>query len=277
VIRDRDRDSRFTRAFDDVWRAVGAEVILTPIQAPNANAVAERWVAPCARSAWTSPDRRAPAAGSRLAQLRRALQPPSSPPWPRPGQPQPSNRRGRGRLVSRSAATSPTSSAAPSTKTNAQHDNRPTSGTPRGGPADAVVTHQLTHPDAVQEPAQHQHRLVMDRQRPGIGAGTTPEAFGGQQPGQEVHRLVAYRQHRRACDTHRRRRAPYEVDLWMDHFIPGFCVFSLHHNRYGVSPTPPRLGYTPSPLVTRNGSVALVMSSSTTFTPHRNSVHKCAA
>jgi putative transposase len=40
----RDRDSQFTRAFDDVWCAVGAEVILTPIQAPNANAVAERWV-----------------------------------------------------------------------------------------------------------------------------------------------------------------------------------------------------------------------------------------
>ncbi len=28
----------------DVWRAVGAAVIRTPIQAPNANAVAERWV-----------------------------------------------------------------------------------------------------------------------------------------------------------------------------------------------------------------------------------------
>jgi putative transposase len=40
----RDRDSKFTRPFDDVWRAVGAEVIRTPIQAPNANAVAERWV-----------------------------------------------------------------------------------------------------------------------------------------------------------------------------------------------------------------------------------------
>jgi putative transposase len=40
----RDRDSKFTRAFDDVWRGLGAEVILTPIQAPNANAVAERWV-----------------------------------------------------------------------------------------------------------------------------------------------------------------------------------------------------------------------------------------
>ncbi len=40
----RDRDSNLTRAFDDVWRGVGAEVIRTPIQAPNANAVAEWWV-----------------------------------------------------------------------------------------------------------------------------------------------------------------------------------------------------------------------------------------
>ena len=40
----RDRDSKFTRAVDDVWHGLGAEVILTPIQAPNADAVAERWV-----------------------------------------------------------------------------------------------------------------------------------------------------------------------------------------------------------------------------------------
>jgi putative transposase len=38
------RDSKFTHVFDDSWRAVGAQVIRTPIQAPNANAVAERWV-----------------------------------------------------------------------------------------------------------------------------------------------------------------------------------------------------------------------------------------
>jgi hypothetical protein len=30
-----DRDSKFTRAFDDVWHGLGAEVILTPIQAPT--------------------------------------------------------------------------------------------------------------------------------------------------------------------------------------------------------------------------------------------------
>jgi len=40
----RDRDAKFTRAFDDVWRSTGAEIIRTLVQAPNANAVAERWV-----------------------------------------------------------------------------------------------------------------------------------------------------------------------------------------------------------------------------------------
>jgi putative transposase len=40
----RDRDAKFTRAFDDVWRSTGAEIIRTPVQAPNANSIAERWV-----------------------------------------------------------------------------------------------------------------------------------------------------------------------------------------------------------------------------------------
>jgi putative transposase len=40
----RDRDAKFSRAFDDVWRSTGVEIIRTPVQAPNANAVAERWV-----------------------------------------------------------------------------------------------------------------------------------------------------------------------------------------------------------------------------------------
>jgi hypothetical protein len=39
----RDRDSKFTRAFDDVFASDGAQIITTPVQAPNANAFAERW------------------------------------------------------------------------------------------------------------------------------------------------------------------------------------------------------------------------------------------
>jgi putative transposase len=40
----RDRDAKFATAFDDVWRSTGAEIIRTPVQAPDANAYAERWV-----------------------------------------------------------------------------------------------------------------------------------------------------------------------------------------------------------------------------------------
>jgi putative transposase len=40
----RDRDRKFSHAFDAIFRSEGIEVVRTPIQAPNANAYAERWV-----------------------------------------------------------------------------------------------------------------------------------------------------------------------------------------------------------------------------------------
>jgi transposase InsO family protein len=39
-----DRDSKFGGSFDHVFRSEGIAVIRTPVQAPNANAYAERWV-----------------------------------------------------------------------------------------------------------------------------------------------------------------------------------------------------------------------------------------
>ncbi len=40
----RDRDSKFTREFDEVFRSEGVRVIKAPVRAPKARAHAERWI-----------------------------------------------------------------------------------------------------------------------------------------------------------------------------------------------------------------------------------------
>jgi putative transposase len=45
----RDRDAKYTDAFDAVFTASGMRIITTPVRAPRANAICERWIASARR------------------------------------------------------------------------------------------------------------------------------------------------------------------------------------------------------------------------------------
>jgi putative transposase len=45
----RDRDTKFNTAFDAAFTATGARIVKAPVQAPRANAIAERWIASARR------------------------------------------------------------------------------------------------------------------------------------------------------------------------------------------------------------------------------------
>jgi transposase InsO family protein len=80
----RDRDSKFTRDFDTVFRSEGVEIIRTPICSPKANAIAERFVrtvrAECLDWLLILNRRHRTSAVC----LRRPLQPPKAPPRAQP-------------------------------------------------------------------------------------------------------------------------------------------------------------------------------------------------
>jgi hypothetical protein len=45
----RDRDAKFTAAFNAVFTAIGLRIVKTPVRVPRANAIAERWIASARR------------------------------------------------------------------------------------------------------------------------------------------------------------------------------------------------------------------------------------
>ena len=49
----RDRDSKYSGRFDEVIRSEGIRIVKTPVRAPKANAIAERFVRTVRANVWT--------------------------------------------------------------------------------------------------------------------------------------------------------------------------------------------------------------------------------
>jgi putative transposase len=81
----RDRDAKYTDAFDAVFTAAGMQIITTPVQAPPANAICERWIATArARVHRPHPHRRPATSAPHAQRIRRSLQHPPAAPDPQP-------------------------------------------------------------------------------------------------------------------------------------------------------------------------------------------------
>jgi hypothetical protein len=99
---------------------------------------------------------------------------------------------------------------------------------------------------AVQEPAQHQHRLVARRQRRGLAAGTAPGTLGGRQIGRSARKsTVSSRTGNVAMDVTLIADAeiPMKLICGRATFMPGFRVFLLHSNGFGVVSATHNAGY----------------------------------
>jgi hypothetical protein len=80
----RDRDSRFTTAFDAVFAAAGIRILTSPPQAPQANAICERMIAnPTPRTVRQNPDRQPTTPSPNPHRLPPALQRGTAAPNPR--------------------------------------------------------------------------------------------------------------------------------------------------------------------------------------------------